>query len=222
MKTQIVYFLAVLLISTFVSCEDQEEVAPVQGQWTYQSPYFIFGYSQDSLSIETMPGQKKSIAVKQIRGMFMGIAAEKMGAYFKGIEFTDPEQLQIQIRMGQREIGLGANYVQGEDFIQIALDTNDLKMLTQGTAPQIPALSFKYKIENNRLCLYLTRNYIITMVYMMQGTLTDLLVSMIAKDIPENIRPMVIPKIKASLEKQIPVILDNITELEVGFYLQKN
>lgn len=219
MKHYFLSFLLAILTFSMISCEDDSQENPnLTGSWNYQHPHFVFEYATDSVTIETIPGKKMSLAVTDIKDMFMGMAAEKMGAYFQGITFTSNRELEIGMRIDQAPAQLKAGYVQSADLLQVTLDTNDLKQLFH-TSMNIPALSFKYTLEASALRIYFSQTYLETIVYMMKDQLVELIAPLLAVNVPEAMRPAVLPKIKESLHQQIPQILDQIRRLEIGFYL---
>ena len=222
MKTKLIYSLAILFIAFMgVSCDDKEDNTPdIAGTWNYGTPHFVFEYAQDSITVTMAQGKKESIAVDDLKSMFLGMATEKMKDYFTGVEFNAGNQMKIKMQMQNgAQSSLNAVYIQSDDVIGVALDTNDLKQLT-GTSMQIPAISFKYTVNNNQMLMYFDQVYVQTVISMMQDKFVDMLLPVMGVDasqLPES----VVNQIKESIKSQISGILDNVIRLEVGFNLTR-
>lgn len=222
MKTKLIYSLVILFIAFMgVSCNDKDDKAPdIAGAWNYRTPHFIFEYAQDSVSITMAQGKKKSIAVADFKAVFLEMATEKMQDYFTGVEFNPRNQMKIKMQLkGGTQNSLNASYIQTDDVIGVTLDTTDLKQLT-GTSMQIPAISFKYTVNGDQMLMYFDQVYVQTVVSMMQDKIVDLIIPMMGVDItklPES----VVDQMKKGIKAQIPLILDNIIRLEIGFNLTR-
>lgn len=223
MKTKVIYSVAILLIAFLgISCNDKDDKQPdISGAWNYENPHFLFDYAQDSVSIIMGQGKKKSIAVEDLKKTFLDMATEKMGDYFTGVEFNSGNKLKIKMQMkGGVQGTMNADYILTNDIIQVALDTNDLKELTGGAAVQIPAISFKYAVNGDKMQMYFDQVYVQTVVSMMMDKIVDMLLPMMGVD-TEHLPETVLTQIKAGIKAQIPVILDNIIRLEIGFNLTR-
>lgn len=222
MKTIIYFFLIVFSALSMTSCDDNDENLPsLTGNWNYSRPYFEFDYAADSIVIEMYKGQKKAIAVDQFKESFNAQATEKMKDYFKGIEVLPENRLRIQAQLQtSAPLTIGAGYHQTKDFIQVTLDQEDMKKLLGEKAGMIPAISFRYSLRETTLTMYFDEAYVRTIYAMMESQLVPMIVDMMDIDfthMPEGTEQLVIDGIK----KQIPLILDKIIRLQIGFVLTK-
>ena len=86
---RIIYSILVICIALGISsCENENSLPTLTGNWDYQKPYFEFDYATDSISLAMNQDKKISISVSDLKGMVMGLAGSKMATYFQGIEFT--------------------------------------------------------------------------------------------------------------------------------------
>lgn len=222
MKTKLFYSLTILFIAFIgVSCDDKDDKTPdIAGAWNYSSPHFVFEYAQDSVSITMAQGKKKAIAVEDLKETFLGMATEKMKDYFTGVEFNPSNQMRIKMQLkGGAQSSLKAVYVQSDDVVGVTLDADDLKELT-GTSMQIPSISFKYTVSNDQLLMYFDQVYVQTVVSMMQDKIIDMIIPMMGIDI-SKLPESAVNMMKEGIKSQIPVILDNIIRLGIGFNLTR-
>lgn len=222
MKTNIIYSITILFMALMgISCGDKEDTQPdIAGVWNYEKPHFVFDYAQDSISIVMDKGKKTSIAVTDLKNMFLEMATEKMKDYFTGLEFNPGNKLKVKMQMQNGAQGaIGADYIQRNDIIQVTLDTNDLKqMMPQGVAPKIPAISFKYAATPDRMQMYFDKVYVQTLVLTMMDQIVDMLIPIMGMD---QMPPTMLEQAKKGIKAQIPPILDNIVRLEIGFFLTR-
>lgn len=203
-----------------ISCNEEEDNAGdnISGNWNYQSPYFVFEYAQDSISIVMDRGRKTSIAVEEVKNIFLRMAGEKMGDYFKGLTFDADNQLTIKMQMSdQSENTLHATWLKTSEFIQVTLDSTELKKMTNGAVSKIPSISFNYKMDVKGLQMYFDKDYI-TIIYAMMG---DMLMNKVL--LPAmGMDPAQAPEaMKQMVEQQIQGILAQIKRLEIGFNLSR-
>lgn len=222
MKTKLIYSFAMLCMAfTIISCDEKDDKSPeIAGAWNYSTPHFLFEYAQDSVSITMAQGKKKSIAVDDLKATFLGMATEKMKEYFTGVEFNSGNQMRIKMQMKDgAQSSLNAAYIQSDGVIGVTLDADDLKELT-GSAMQIPSISFKYTVNNDRLLMYFDQVYVQTVVSMMQDKIVDMIIPMMGVDVTQ-LPESVVNQMKEGIKTQIPVILDQIIRLEIGFNLTR-
>lgn len=222
MKTKLIYSLAILFIAFMgFSCDDKDDKTPdIAGAWNYENPHFVFEYAQDSISVTMAQGKKKSIAVEDLKAIFLNMATEKMKDYFTGVEFNAGNQMKIKMQLKDgAESSLKATYIQSDDVIGVTLDADDLQALT-GTSMQIPSISFKYTVSQDHLLMYFDQVYVQTVVSMMQNKIVDMLLPIMGVDVSQ-LPESVVNQIKEGIKAQIPVILDNIIRLEIGFNLTR-
>lgn len=223
MKTKVIYSIVVLCLAFVgISCDDKNDNQPdITGAWNYESPHFIFDYAQDSVSIVMNQGKKMSIAVDDLKKIFLGMATEKMKDYFVGVEFNPGNKLKIKMLMqGGVQGTLGADYTVKENMIEVSLDTADLKQLTGGVAPKIPAISFKYTVTADKMQMYFDQVYVQTVISMMQAQLLDMIIPMLGID-TSHMPSAALEEMKKQMKAQISGILDNIVRLEIGFNLTR-
>lgn len=223
MKKQFFFFLITMLAVTLCACNDNEdEPHSLTGTWQYEQPHFEFEYAQDSIVISMGQYSKMSIAVKDFKIMFLSMAQEKMGDYFKGITFSDDNTLQVNMSLQDGSSAtLGATYKVDERYIEVALNSADLGQLTGGTAPNIPRISFIYEQKGNELLMYFDKTYLKNMVAMMQDQLLAILLPRVIEGF-DNLTDPVKQMIIEGFKKQIKMIFDNTLKLELGFILSKN
>lgn len=214
------FYLVIIVFTVFsiVSCDDKEENTPafVGMEGNYVKPHFEFEYPTDSITITMTQGKQTSFAVKDIKAMFMGMASEKMGAYFRGITFENDRNLTINMSMKDGGLDdLHARYIVTGEFIGVTLDSNEMKQLIGDKASMIPSISFQYILNGNQMTLFFDKVYIKTVYASMSDKIAAMIVSMMG-NVPESIKPMAIEGVK----KQISGILNNIIKLEIGFVLQ--
>lgn len=224
MKNKLFHSITVLcmaLIGFSCSDDDTKNTKDLLGAWGYVSPHFVFEYAQDSVVVTMDKGKPKAWAVKDIRTNFLDMAQEKMGDYFRGMEFVNEKELNIRMLFADgAEDQLKASYLCKNDIVQVSLDTADIKRLT-GKTLNIPKISFKYSIEGGQMQMYLDKSYIQSIVSMMTDQLVKMLVPMMIDldKIPELVRPAVTKAMEEELKNQIPGILEQVKQLEIGINL---
>lgn len=221
MKNVIYLVLTAIAVMNLTSCDDKnKDGEKLLGSWKYEKPYFEFEYAQDSIVIEMYQGKKMAMAVEDVKGMFLGMASEKMGDYFKGIDFISEDQLVVNMTMASGDSSsLHATYKLSGELIQVKLSTEDMKELMGEKADMIPPFSFKYLQTGNQLTVYFDEVYIQTMYATMQEQIVPMIIKAMGVDInrlPEQAQAAMIQGIKM----QITGILDNIDKLKVGFVLE--
>ena len=106
MKTLISLFLISFVAFCTISCNDDDKDTPdlANRYGAYEKPHFAFEYASDTIRIGMKPYYEKKIAVTEFKAMFNAMATEKMGAYFKGIQFKENKQLIISARMKEGDV----------------------------------------------------------------------------------------------------------------------
>lgn len=221
MKNVIYLVLTAIAVLNLTSCEDEnKDGEKLLGSWKYEKPYFEFEYAQDSIVIEMYQGKKMALAVEDVKGMFLGMASEKMGDYFKGIDFISEDQLVVNMAMASGDSSsLHATYKLSGELIEVKLNAEDMKELMGDKGAMIPTISFKYLQAGNQLTVYFDEVYIQTMYATMQDMIVPMIIKAMGVDfskLPEQAQAAMIQGIKT----QIAGILDNIDKLRVGFVLQ--
>lgn len=221
MKNVIYLVLTAIAVLNLTSCEDEnKDGEKLLGSWKYEKPYFEFEYAQDSIVIEMYQGKKMALAVEDVKGMFLGMASEKMGDYFKGIDFISEGQLVVNMAMASGDSSsLHATYKLSGELIEVKLNAEDMKELMGDKGAMIPTISFKYLLTGNQLTVYFDEVYIQTMYATMQDMIVPMIIKAMGVDfskLPEQAQAAMIQGIKT----QIAGILDNIDKLRVGFVLQ--
>lgn len=221
MKNLIYLVLTAIAVLNLTSCEDEnKDGEKLLGSWKYEKPYFEFEYAQDSIVIEMYQGKKMALAVEDVKGMFLGMASEKMGDYFKGIDFISEDQLVVNMAMASGGSGtLRAAYKLSGELIEVKLNAEDMKELMGDKGAMIPTISFKYLQTGNQLTVYFDEVYIQTMYATMQKQIVPMIIKAMGVDfsnLPEQAQAAMIQGIKM----QITGILDNIDKLRVGFVLE--
>lgn len=226
MKRIIYLMFIAATIFSLISCDDKkDENSFLLGKWTYEDPFFEFDYKQDSITIQMYQGKKITLAIEDIKNMFQEMATDKMGAYFKGVDFGTSSELVINMAMSEGIAGsLRANYTTSSDIIQVKLNADDMKQFMGDKAAMIPAISFKYFQKGNTITLYFDETYIQS-IYSntkLQSQIIEMIIKAMGVDF-STMDPDRVESIKAAIEKsikdQISVILDNIIKLKVGFVL---
>lgn len=221
MKNVIYLVLTAIAVLNLTSCEDEnKDGEKLLGTWKYEKPYFEFEYAQDSIVIEMYQGKKMAMAVEDVKGMFLGMASEKMGDYFKGIDFISEDQVVVNMAMASGDSSsLHATYKLSGELIEVKLNAEDMKELMGDKGAMIPTISFKYLQTGNQLTVYFDEVYIQTMYATMQDQIVPMIIKAMGVDInrlPEQAQTAMIQGIKV----QITGILDNIDKLRVGFVLE--
>lgn len=221
MKKYVLFSLILTLTSVLYSCSDSEdEPNPLIGTWNYGQPHFEFEYAQDSIVISAGKS-KMSIAVEDLKTIFLSMAKEKMGDYFKGITFAADNTLKVNMSLQDgTPATLGATYKLDERYIEVALRSADLGQLTGGTVPDIPKISFIYQLNKNELLMYFDKTYLKNMVAMMQNQLLSLILPNLIDgfdQLPDIVKQSIIDSFKS----QITTIFNNTLKLELGFTLSK-
>ncbi len=221
MKT-ILYYLSVIFTAVCViSCEDDKKELPsLTGNWDYTQPYFEFEYASDSIVIEMYQGRSMSVSAEDLKTLFLRMATEKMQDYFQGIEVLSANDLHILARMQTAEsFRIRAEYAQTEEFIEVALNRDDMQQLLGEKAEMIPTISFRYSLQNETLTMYFDESYVRTIYAMMENRVVAMIVDRMGdvSRLPEEVRQMMTEGVK----KQIPLILEKIIRLRVGFVLTK-
>ena len=147
------------------------------------------------------PYYEKKIAVTEFKAMFNAMATEKMGAYFKGIQFKENKQLIISARMKEGDVyNLPGTYELSGNYLQITLDKEVMAHLMGDKAANIPAISFKYDIRGKQMTMYFDKVYL-QVIYFSQ--------------MPEGMEAMIMKEVK----NQLGEILTQIRKIEIGFVL---
>lgn len=221
MKKILYLLIRMCIVLLPFSCNDDNEGNPetLTGAWDYEKPYFEFEYAADSISLEMYQNKKMSVAVSDLKSLFLQMAQEKMGSYFRGIRFLPGEQLSIYAQMQSgTQLNFHAAYRQSEDIMEVNPDKEEMKQLIGEKAEMIPAVSFKYALRKDRLILYFDQAYIRTVYSMMQTQIISMVVQMMGIDfskMPEGMESQV----REGVKQQINRILDQIIRLEIGFEL---
>ena len=95
-----------------------------------------------------------------------------------------------------------------------------MQQLVGEKADMIPAVSFRYTLQNETLTMYFDEAYVRTIYAMMENRIVPMIVDNMGIDfehMPEGVRQQVIEGVK----KQIPLILEKIISLKIGFVLTK-
>ena len=222
MKRTLYYLLAVFTVLCAVSCNDDEKELPsLTGIWNYTRPHFEFEYAADSIVIEMYQGRKMAVATEEVKEIFLRMATVKMQDYFQGIEVISANRMNITAKMQTAQpFKIGADYDQTTEFIEVSLDKKDMQQLVGEKADMIPAVSFRYTLQNETLTMYFDEAYVRTIYAMMENRIVPMIVDNMGIDfehMPEGVRQQVIEGVK----KQIPLILEKIISLKIGFVLTK-
>lgn len=151
MKKHIIYIIIALFSTVFIACDDKKnDDSPLTGSWTYEEPHFQFEYAEDSIVFQIMqePYKKK---VEDLKTEFLAMATEKMGAYFKGVDFKNDGTLKINMSLqGGTTMAMGGTYKTDGKYVQINLDTEILQQIMGGNIPKFrrSALLIPYRTIN--------------------------------------------------------------------------
>ncbi len=226
MKNKTFYSIITLCIAFIgFSCtnseDDQNNV--LAGIWNYQSPHFAFEYSEDSIAFDMGMGGKKSLSAEDLNSMFYGMAQEKMGAYFNGIQFVSANELKVRMQMASGDAdSLKATYIGKGDIIEIELDTTDLGRIN-GKTMNIPKISFKYTADAEQMTMYFDKSYVTMLWAMMHDQLLDMMIPMMIdiEQVPERARDAMLAAVKVSFKAQIDNILDKTQKIEIGMIFKR-
>lgn len=218
MKNTLLFITLLFTIVGITSCENKNpDIPEITGKWDYVNAHLVFDYAEDTIRLAMGP-QTQKFAVKDLQAMLPYLAHQMLGEYLKELVFTPSNYMDILITMGERgTFAVNATYRQSENYLQVELDSTQLKALTQGSVSQIPAISFNYAKENDHLSLYLDRDYLRLAYAMMGDALVDLLISNVMHQDPDHFPATA----KAAIRKQLDGIVSKITELEIGVNLIK-
>ena len=107
----------------------------------------------------------------------MGLAGSKMATYFQGIEFTMDNQLYILFQTSESvSMKLQASYVLSDDLMQLSLNKSQMEELMGKMAANIPAISLKYYLENEKMTLWLDEVYLQVVYSMMEDNLMPVII----------------------------------------------
>lgn len=214
-----ILFIIALGISN-ISCSEENEPAEnfAGTHWSYQKPHFEFEYASDTIAFQMMQKPIK-MGVNQLKGMFMAIAQEKMGTYFKGINFKDCHTLSVDIQNRQQEmLQLQAQYMCDENYLQLTMDMGSMMFDTKFPVNEIPPISFKYQIQDNQLTMYFEKVYIQVIYSIMGDSIASMIIKAMGIDFshaPEGMEAMA----KQAIQKQLDEILQKTQRLEIGFVM---
>lgn len=221
MKTLISLFLISFVAFCTISCNDDDKDTPdlANRYGAYEKPHFAFEYASDTIRIGMKPYYEKKIAVTEFKAMFNAMATEKMGAYFKGIQFKENKQLIISARMKEGDVyNLPGTYELSGNYLQITLDKEVMAHLMGDKAANIPAISFKYDIRGKQMTMYFDKVYLQVIYFMMENQIAAMIVDMMEIDfsqMPEGMEAMIMKEVK----NQLGEILTQIRKIEIGFVL---
>ncbi len=214
-----IIFIAIVTLLN-LSCSNQDEPTDKLAgtYWSYQKPHFEFEYATDTIVFQMMQKQIK-IGVKQLKGMFTAIAQEKMGAYFKGINFQDHQNLVLDIQNKQQiPFKIPAQYMCDENYLQLTVNLGNMLSGMNFPMNGIPPISFKYHIESNQLTMYFEKVYIQVIYSIMSDSIVSMIIKAMGVDFshaPEGMEE----KAKQAIQKQINDIFQQTQRLEFGFVL---
>ena len=212
MKRIIYSILAICIVFVLSSCENENSLPTLTGNWDYQKPYFEFDYATDSISLTMNQDKKISISVNDLKGMIMEIAVSKMATYFQGIEFTMDNQLYILFQTSESvSRKLQVRYVLTDGLIQLTLNE---------TAVHIPAISLKYCLENEKMTLWLDEVYLQVVYSMLEDNLMPVIIRQFVPAYDRMPEP-VQEKMKEAFKSQLRAVFDNIIQLKFGFVLNR-
>lgn len=221
MKTLISLLLISFVACCTISCNDDDKDTPdlVNKYGAYEKPHFVFEYASDTIRIGKQPYYEKKIAVTDFKAMFNAMATEKMGAYFKGIQFKENNQLIISAQMKDASVyNLPATYELSGNYLQLTLDKEVMTQLMGDKAANIPAISFKYDIQGKQMTMYFDKVYLQVIYSMMENQIATMIVDMMGIDfslMPEGMEAMIMQEVK----NQMGEILTQIRKIEIGFVL---
>lgn len=222
MKNKIICLLATLFVAFIIfSCTDDDKGREtLSGKWNYKNPHFALEYEGDSVALNMGPLGYQAMAIEDINHMFPVIAHEKMGEYFKGIDFRAGGEMVIYMEMGNGIAdSLKASYRQDGGLIGVTLDVADLERLS-GSKINIPEISFHCQQDQENLTLYFDKAYVQFISQMMLDKLLDMMLPAIIPNY-DKISPMGQMAMKKSMKEQINGILIKIKKLEVGINLTR-
>ena len=219
---RIIYSILVICIALGISsCENENSLPTLMGNWDYQKPYFEFDYATDSISLAMNQDKKISISVSDLKGMVMGLAGSKMATYFQGIEFTMDNQLYILFQTSESvSMKLQASYVLSDDLMQLSLNKSQMEELMGKMAANIPAISLKYYLENEKMTLWLDEVYLQVVYSMMEDNLMPVIIRQFVPAYDRMPEP-VQEKMKEAFKSQLRAVFDNIIQLKFGFVLNR-
>ncbi len=219
---RIIYSILVICIALGISsCENENSLPTLTGNWDYQKPYFEFDYATDSISLAMNQDKKISISVSDLKGMVMGLAGSKMATYFQGIEFTMDNQLYILFQTSESvSMKLQASYVLSDDLMQLSLNKSQMEELMGKMAANIPAISLKYYLENEKMTLWLDEVYLQVVYSMMEDNLMPVIIRQFVPAYDRMPEP-VQEKMKEAFKSQLRAVFDNIIQLKFGFVLNR-
>lgn len=223
MKTFTKFLMLSTIFASFAACEESDKKSDNlldNTSWTYQAPRVEFEYNGDTLSFSTGDAEYK-FTPAQLKGMLAGMAGEKMGAYFTGLDFGKQSalgnNLVISMVMDNAPETLGARYICDGKYVAVNLDSDDLERIS-GRRLNIPVISLNYLFDDseNTLTLYLDKSYIALMV----GQMLPMLVGSIVDGyemLPESVQTAILEGFRG----QIISVLNNTKRLEVGAILKR-
>lgn len=215
-----VIFLAFAAFN-FVACDD-DNTNDSENVWAYARPYFEFEYATDSVTFG-MAGHQTSLAVNDLKRVFLEMASTKMQDYFQGIDFYSADTLLIQARKATGEsMEIRANYLKNDQYLEVKLNAEDMAALMGDKAVMIPAISFKYIEKNHQMTIYFDEVYVQSIFENVQ--IQNMLLPMIARAFNpqfDQMPPQAQQGMLTGLKQQISGILDNIQTLKIGFVLDK-
>lgn len=226
MKKMIYFMVMAFVAVSFIACDDENDTDGADGstdgtylaEWSYEKPYFEFEYDADTIRLGSY-----AIASKDFKQMFLGMASEKMGEYFTGIEFKTTNQLLIKARKASGEsLELHAGYVKNDQLLEVTLDKEDMKALMGEKAAMIPPISFNYFQTGKEMTIFFDKVYVRTLWETAQ--LKNMLSGLIAVNMIPGFSEMEATqqqKVLQGIQQQISGILNNIQVLKIGFVLTK-
>lgn len=220
MKRITYLFVALISAFAFVACEDNDNGTHGMTQWEYSKPYFEFEYVMDTVKFG-MPGQEMKYATQDLKTLFEMMAGEKMGDYFKGINFYSKDSLAIRAQMASGiPFEIHAAYLQDDHYIEVTLDSKSMAAIMGNKASLIPSISMHYFVKDQEMTIYLDEVYIQSIFENIQ--IQNMLIPLLARTLNPRFEQM--PEkaqqgMMTVLKQQISGILDNIQTLKLGFVL---
>lgn len=220
MKTKLFYSaIALFIVFVGISCSDdkKEENTNILGDYGYESPHILWDYPTDSITFTMGQSMKMSFCVEDLTETLNTMATQYMKSYFIGINFTSLSEMEIGMKMKNgSENHLNAIYKKDAQFIAIQIDTVQLAQLT-GLSMPIPPISFSYKMEKEKMTIYLEKEEIITIIAAMGSMIDNLLLEKLPtipafSHVPIKVLPEIVKGMKA---QAIKIITDS--KMEIGF-----
>lgn len=215
MKKTLKFALGLVILVMAFSCSDDDDDKVhdlVATEWTYKSSHVVFDTKGEDLLINS--GNNESITLNE--EIVKAKMDDVLSKFFKGINFIDESDMNINVGLESLQISLNADYKINDKYISVLLDKEQLEEMFDKEMP-IPEISFNYSINGQTMNLYLDKMALSLMIQPMIPMIAKLMTPNF-DTMPEEVQTGIIAGVQAIIKD----ITDKTGNVEIGVNLSLN